>query len=137
MARRELRLYEQICLPSNVNFMLDFNAPHMTKNHVIEAFKMVKRKHPYFRMAIEKDEQGKPTFVEKNIDDQQISIEFLLVDARMRIKSWQTRLVSIGCKPHDNSQSVFHLELISFDNTSHHQLIASVNHSGKSLEVIY
>lgn len=61
--KRELRFYELINSTSNVNFMLDFECDNLKKEDIEKAFKLVKKRHPYFRMEIKQNKEGKPEFV--------------------------------------------------------------------------
>ncbi|CAF0719677.1 unnamed protein product [Brachionus calyciflorus] len=131
MSQRPLRFYESICLPSNINFMLSLECSALVPEHIKTAFRMIKKRHPYFRMKIKRNNNGSAEFIEM-ISKEELETVFLErfeVTSEKEFENWEARLIAIGSKPHDSSQSTFYLELCSFNKTRH-QLFACVNHSG-------
>lgn len=126
---RSLRFYELINARSNVNFMLEFECECLIKEHIIDAFKMVKSKHPYFQMQVNFKADGSAEFVNyPNLDDN-INIEHIQLSSKSEFNDWESRLVKIGSNPEFLS-SLVRLELYSFNNRQH-QLLCCVNHAGK------
>lgn len=131
MSTRKLRFYELINSTSNVNFMLDFECVNLKKENIIEAFKLVKKRHPYFRMQIRATiEDGTLEFVEDPHWAENVYLENFELASELNLNNWQTRLINFGSKPRDSSITVVYLELCSFENRLH-QLFGCVNHAGE------
>lgn len=128
---RPLRLYEQINSGSNVNFMLDFDCDKpITKEDLIEAFKLVKARHPYYQMRIDKSSSSTPTFVHEPDLDAHIDIEKFNLTSSDQFDEWRSRLVKLASNA-DNSNSLARLELYSCDDRGQrYQLYGCVNHAG-------
>jgi hypothetical protein len=132
MSTRKLRFYEIINSTSNVNFMLDFECVNLKKENMIEAFKLVKKRHPYFRMQIRAtNEDDTLEFVEDPDWAENVYLEHFELASKLNLNNWQSRLINLGSKPRDSSITVVYLELFSFENRLH-QLFGCVNHAGES-----
>ena len=128
MVSRPLRLYEQICATMSVNFMLEFEALNVNKEHLKAAYNLLKLKHPYYRMKI-KVIDGKQHFVEESSDVDDFYCDIYELKDKNELNNWNSRLIKIGCQPRDHSKSLVYFELYSIGN--YHQLFACINHAGK------
>jgi hypothetical protein len=126
---RKLHFYETICASMNINFMLQFEADNLNIDHLKQAFVAVKKKHPYFRMRLNKSADNSLEFLEESLNQlDEIQIENIRLDSIEDLNNWQERLILSGSRMRDNSISLIHFNLYSFENN--HQLIGSINHSG-------
>lgn len=133
--KRELRFYELINSTSNVNFMLDFECDNLKKEDIEKAFKLVKKRHPYFRMEIKQNKEGKPEFVENPNLDANINLNHYNITSKSDLDNWKPRLIQLGSNQ-NNANNLVSFELYSFDNRFH-RLYGSINHSGWSLNLIW
>ena len=129
---RKVQFYEMINSYSNVNFMLDIKSDTFKLAHLIESFKLVAKKHPYYRMKLMNNLQdGSLEFIEKtNLDElNHVYVEHNYLTSIEELNNeWQTRLIKHACKKHDSTKSVIYFCVFSFENR--HQINACINHAG-------
>jgi len=129
MSSRPLRFYELICSSMNINFMLDIECEELNSNHIRNAFKLLKKLHPYYRMRLMPNGTGLDYLENSQVELNDVYLNLFESSSLVELDElWQSRLIAIGSKPRDLSQSLIFFELYSFKNR--HQLFASINHSG-------
>ena len=86
--------------------MIQFDCKSLCPSLVKDAFRLVKKRHPYFRMKMETNNKNKSLqFVEMATQSEMESIYLKSFDlnSRTELNEWQSRLINLGSKSRDNS----------------------------------
>src|SRR5271157_6343511 len=92
----------------------------VSSEKVLEAYRLTRRVHPYFRMLIAQfgDDQPVPWYVE----DPEQPIQLETETAILNESTWQHGLEQNANTARDHSISLTYLKLLSDDGGDHHQL---------------
>lgn len=114
----------------NMNAMVQFSCEHFSMDKLKQAIRNVKRKQPYLRMKIIKNENGEVFFHEQNPKEtDQIHLVIKELEAVDELNDWKPRMEKLGSTAYEVHVTTVKYELYYFKHK--YQLFMNMSHHGK------
>jgi len=124
---RPLHLYESLTSSMCISITLQV-CGHIAKDAVLNAFSLVRARHPYFRMRLVADPllPNKLNYVEDPFQKGRIVVE----KGPVSESTWQTRLERLSNSHRNPDGSLAEIVLVSDPHGDRHQIFFRINHGG-------